>query len=95
MTQENTALLEAHASALSFVQMGFAKQILLNVLGEDVEDRIKPDAMLVDDLGADSLDMVEVQCILDDHGLDAPDSAFTHHMRVRDLAAMITPGGVS
>lgn len=45
--------------------------ILLNVLGVD-EDEITLDAKLVEDLGADSLDVIELQMALEEEFLHAP-----------------------
>jgi acyl carrier protein len=43
------------------------------VLGED-PGRIRPDALLVQDLGADSLDSVALVLAIEDHfGIDVPD----------------------
>ena len=82
---------QAEAAAdLAWFQMGCAQEIAINLLG-CTRDRfdLSPDAMLVDDLGADSLDMVEIQMHLEAHGFAAPDDAFTNHMRLRDLASLI------
>lgn len=96
MTYEfHSGQLNAKAAAdLAWFQMGCAQEIVINLLG-CTRDRfdLSPDAMLVDDLGADSLDMVEIQTHLEEHGFTAPDEAFTSHMRLRDLAALIQPVG--
>lgn len=84
------------AADLAWFQMGCAQELVIRVLGV-TRDRfdLSPDAILVDDLGADSLDMVELQADLEEHGFGAPDEAFTYHMRLKDLAALIKPETVS
>lgn len=84
------------AAALAWFQIGCAQEIAIKLLG-CTRDRfdLSPDAMLVDDLGADSLDMLEIQMHLEGHGFAAPDEAFTNHMRLKDLAALIKPKAVT
>lgn len=79
---------------IEWVKREFAKNIIISVLGDDVADCIEPHAMLIDDLGADSLDMVEIQMMLEHRGISAPDEAFTNRMTVRDLANLIQPVSV-
>ena len=50
------------------------KQIIVEQLGVD-EEEVKPEAKFVEDLGADSLDTVElVMAIEEKFGIDIPDS---------------------
>ena len=50
------------------------------------EDAIKPDASLTDDLGADSLDMVElIMAFSDEFEIDIPDEAAENVSTVGDL----------
>lgn len=52
---------------------GRIKHIVANVLGID-EDQVVPEATFQDDLGADSLDVVEVIIALEqEFGIDIPD----------------------
>nr|WP_165388339.1 phosphopantetheine-binding protein [Sphingomonas populi] len=70
-----------------------ARHLIVQTLGAGISHRIEPDRKLIDDLGADSLDLIELQCAIEDLGADAPDSAFHRGMRVSDVAALI-PGGI-
>lgn len=83
---------KAPQSDQGFLVSNITKSLLLDVLGLDVEDRIVPHAMLVADLGADSLDFVELQCaLLDRLGIDAPDDAMPAHMTVACLGRLVAP----
>jgi len=67
-------------------------KMLTECLGKcAVEDRLAPDAKLVEDLGADSLDFIELQMMLEDQGFVAPDAAFTNHMTIADLERLAQP----
>lgn len=49
------------------------KEIIVDQLGVD-EEEVKPEAAFVDDLGADSLDVVElVMALEEEFGLEIPD----------------------
>jgi len=49
------------------------RAIIVDQLGVD-EDAVTPDALFIDDLGAQSLDMVElIMAIEEEFGLDIPD----------------------
>jgi acyl carrier protein len=78
-------------AALQWVQMGFAKQVLASILGDDPRDRMDRHAGLVDDLGADSLDLVELESALEDLGIVLPDGSYAHLLRVGDIADLFTP----
>ena len=78
---------------LRWALTGFARQIVINVLGVET-DRfdLSANAKLIDDLGADSLDLVEMQVLIEDQGIHAPDEAFTADMTIGDLAKIIEAG---
>ena len=72
--------------------LDIARHLIVQTLGAGISHRIEPDAVLIDDLGADSLDLVELQCAIEDLDRDAPDAAFHRGMRVSDVVALIQPG---
>ncbi len=60
------------------------KQIIVEQLGVD-EEEVKPEAKFVEDLGADSLDTVElVMAIEEKFGIDIPDSDAEKIITVQD-----------
>ncbi len=60
------------------------KQIIVEQLGVD-EEEVKPEARFVEDLGADSLDTVElVMAIEEKFGIDIPDSDAEKIVTVQD-----------
>lgn len=68
-----------------------AVKLLRTVLGEiDRLEDAQPDAMLVDDLGADSLDFVELELKLEDLGILVEDEALPRELTVKGLADLIT-----
>jgi len=69
--------------------LDIARHLIVQTLGAGISHRIEPDAMLIDDLGADSLDLIELQCAIEDLANEAPDDAFHRGIRVRDVAALI------
>lgn len=73
-------------------QLATATRMISQTLGAGISHRVEPGAMLIDDLGADSLDLIELQCAIEDLGGDAPDDAFHRGIRVRDVAALIQSG---
>lgn len=65
------------------------KEIIANELNVDVE-KITMDTHLVDDLGADSLDAVElIMALEDEFGLEVDDDAAQSMKYVRDLVKYI------
>ncbi len=61
------------------------KEIIVEQLGID-EDKVTPEATLVDDLGADSLDVVElIMAFSDEFGFDFPDDAAVYIYYVNDV----------
>ncbi|KQN09801.1 hypothetical protein ASE85_02350 [Sphingobium sp. Leaf26] len=70
-----------------------AQVLVRDVLGV-TSDRfdLSANAMLVDDLGADSLDMVEMQVLIEERGISAPDEAFFASMTMGHLAKIIENG---
>lgn len=73
------------------VALGFVRQMLNDVLGTKPAD-VVPHAMLVEDLGADSLDMVEIQMIFEERDVLAPDAVFHSGTKVSDLANLVLVG---
>lgn len=66
------------------------KSTLATYLGEVASD-MKPDTKLIDDLGADSLDMVEIAMWMEDEfEIDIPDSAVDKMTTVQAVIDYIT-----
>ena len=66
------------------------KGIIVEQLGVD-EDQVTEDAAFVDDLGADSLDQVElVMALEEEFGLEIPDEDAEKITRVREAVSYIT-----
>jgi acyl carrier protein len=60
------------------------KEIIVQQLGVDA-DKVTPDASFVDDLGADSLDVVElVMAFEEEFGVEIPDEAAEKIANVKD-----------
>ena len=65
------------------------KSIIVEQLGVD-EEEVTPDASFVDDLGADSLDTVElVMAFEEEFGCEIPDDAAEKTLTVKDAIAFI------
>ena len=65
------------------------KKIIVEQLGVD-EDEVTPDASFVDDLGADSLDTVElVMAFEEEFGIEIPDDAAESIVTVGDAVKYI------
>ena len=65
------------------------KSIIVEQLGVD-EEEVTPDASFVDDLGADSLDVVElVRAFEEECGVEIPDDDAEKITRVREAIAYI------
>ena len=65
------------------------KSIIVEQLGVD-EEEVTPDASFVDDLGADSLDVVElVMAFEEEFGVEIPDDAAEKITTVRDAIEYI------
>ena len=65
------------------------KDIIVEQLGID-EDKVTPASTLVDDLGADSLDVVElIMAFSDEFGIDIPDDASERISTVGDVVAYL------
>ena len=65
------------------------KSIIVDQLGVD-EEQVIPDASFVDDLGADSLDQVELVMALDEEfGLEIPDEDAEKITRVKEAVTYI------
>ena len=61
------------------------KKIIVDQLGVDPE-KVTPDASFVDDLGADSLDLVElVMSLEEDYGIEIPDEDVEKIVTVNDI----------
>lgn len=66
------------------------KGIIVEQLGVD-EDQVTEDAAFVDDLGADSLDQVElVMALEEEFGVEIPDEDAEKITRVREAVSYIT-----
>ena len=66
------------------------KSIIVEQLGVD-EEEVTPDASFVDDLGADSLDTVElVMAFEEEFGIEIPDDAAEHIQTVGDAVKFIS-----
>ena len=71
------------------------KSIIVEQLGVDEED-VTPDASFIDDLGADSLDTVElVMAFEDEFGIEIPDEAAKKITRVKEAVEYIESHGTS
>lgn len=67
------------------------KKIVAKNLGIDDESRITPDSNFVDDLGADSLDQVElVMAFEEEFGTEIPDDAAEKIQTIKDAVKYIT-----
>lgn len=65
------------------------KTIIVDQLGVD-EEQVTQDASFVDDLGADSLDQVElVMALEEEFGLEIPDEAAEKITRVKEAVSYI------
>jgi acyl carrier protein len=65
------------------------KKIIVDQLGVE-EDLVNPEASFVDDLGADSLDTVElVMALEEEFGLEIPDEEAEKITRVKEAIAYI------
>ena len=65
------------------------KKIVVEHLGVD-GDKVKPEASFIDDLGADSLDIVElVMAFEEEFGVEIPDDAAEKITTVRDAIEYI------
>ena len=71
------------------------KSLIVEQLGVDQED-VTPDASFVDDLGADSLDTVElVMAFEDEFGIEIPDEDAKKITRVKEAVEYIESHGTS
>ena len=69
------------------------KKIVVEHLGVD-EDKVVESASFIDDLGADSLDTVElVMAFEDEFGVESPDDAAEKILTVKDAIAFIAANG--
>lgn len=61
------------------------KEIIVDQLGIDA-DKVTPEASFVDDLGADSLDLVElVMSLEEEYGIEVPDEDAEKIVTVNDI----------
>jgi acyl carrier protein len=69
------------------------KQVVVDVLSDQLgveKNKIKDDSKIADDLGADSLDTVEVVQVLEDKfGIDIPDGDVVNIKTVNDIVAYV------
>ncbi len=65
-------------------------KVIVEKLGV-TEDQVKPDAAFIDDLGADSLDQVElVMALEDEFDIEIPDEEAEKLKKVSDIIAYVT-----
>jgi acyl carrier protein len=66
------------------------RTIVIDKLGVDEEDKVKPEANFANDLGADSLDVVEMVMALEDHfEIEIPDEDAEGIATVQDVVNYI------
>jgi acyl carrier protein len=69
------------------------KEVIVEQLGVD-PDRVKPEASFIDDLGADSLDIVElVMAMEEEFGIEIPDEDAEKLKTVGDVASYLQAKG--
>lgn len=69
------------------------KEIIVEQLGVDPE-KVKPEASFIDDLGADSLDIVElVMAMEEEFDIEIPDEDAEKLKTVHDVASYLTKKG--
>ncbi len=69
------------------------KEVIVEQLGVDAE-RVKPEASFIDDLGADSLDIVElVMAMEEEFGLEIPDEDAEKLKTVADVSNYLASKG--
>ena len=69
------------------------KEVIVEQLGVDPE-RVKPEASFIDDLGADSLDIVElVMAMEEEFGIEIPDEDAEKLKTVGDVASYLQAKG--
>jgi acyl carrier protein len=67
------------------------KAIIVEQLSVDDKDKVKPEASFVDDLGADSLDTVElVMALEEEFDIEIPDEAAEKILTVQDAVNYIS-----
>lgn len=80
--------------ALSEEMVGKIKALIAEQLGVDVE-RVTDGASFIEDLGADSLDTVElVMALEEEYGVDIPDEDVEKVTTVKDVIAYIEEKGI-
>jgi acyl carrier protein len=66
------------------------KEIIVEQLGVNA-DQVKPEAKMIEDLGADSLDAVElVMAIEEEFGIEVPDEEAEKLVAVNDITTYVT-----
>ncbi len=80
--------------ALPEETVGKIKSLIAEQLGVDL-DQVTDDASFIDDLGADSLDTVElVMALEEEYGVDIPDEDVEKVTTVKDIIAYIEENGI-
>ena len=80
--------------ALSEETVGKIKSLIAEQLGVDIE-KVTDDASFVEDMGADSLDTVElVMALEEEYGVDIPDEDVEKVTTVKDVIAYIDKHGI-
>ena len=80
--------------ALPEETVGKIKALIAEQLGVDL-DQVTDEASFIDDLGADSLDTVElVMALEEEYGVDIPDEDVEKVTTVKDIIAYIEENGI-
>jgi len=85
---------QANNIAIKFMSDGNieakVKEIIVEQLGVNA-DQVKPEAKMIEDLGADSLDAVElVMAIEEEFGIEVPDEEAEKLVAVNDITTYVT-----
>lgn len=80
---------ECFSTGVFFMVLEKVKEILADQLGVD-EESIELDSLLVEDLGADSLDGIDiVMSVEDEFGIEVPDEVIESMSTVEDIVKFI------
>ena len=89
--EQNTKKMNEHKGAV--IMSPKVKDIIVEQLGVDPE-KVKPEASFIDDLGADSLDIVElVMTMEEEFDIEIPDEEAEKLKTVQDVQEYLTKKG--